>query len=468
MFRHRLSLAAIAFIIFVETVDSSIVPLALPSIAADFGADYQVIQWVVLVSVLTQASLSLVVGWLGTVHGNRRVLMPGLVLVGVSNVLCALSPTLGWLIAFRLLQAIGMTLIGALILAITTQAFAHGNRAQGFGFVGAMVSCGIVIGPAVGGFILEHLHWRMVFVFDLLFLAIALPLALTGLDNPSGSGSRKFDMPGAVLFCGSLLAFLLATSHDLSRFPDWTQPALYALAGICLTLFVRQELRSPHAMLDLSIFRMPSLTVYLAARYVGFVVFGGVTLLLPFYLETLQGISPDRVGILYAISPAFFGLSSWLSGNLTRLTGSRPLVLASLLLLILAYSWLGLVSEKLHLWQFIAQMILLGLGSGMMNAPSNDLIFGSAGSHNMSMLSGLTTLARIHARATGIAILGNLWGLIALAKAPAAETGSVEFRSAQISGFGDICLLGAFILVAMLAACAGETWVHRRTSRQNA
>ncbi len=465
MTRHRLALTAIAFIICIETVDSSIVAIALPSIAKDFHTDYALTQWVVLVSVLVQASLSLAVGWLGSVYGNKRILIMGLVLVATGNVLCALAPTLGWLIGFRFVQGIGMTMLGTLILAITTETFAPGDRAQGFGFVGAMVSVGIVVGPLAGGFILEHLHWRMIFVFDLLLVGVTFPLTVRYMQDHAGTGRGKFDFGGTTLFFASLLTFLLAASYDFGSSTAWTAPALYIASGLSLLLFIWRESHTPHAVLDLSLFKDSRLSVYLTIRYVSFLVFGGIMLILPFYLEDLLDLNPGTVGTLFAIQPLCFGTASWCSGKLTPWVGPRSLVLCALVLLASGYYWMSFLPSELILWQFVAQMTILGLGSGLLNAPSNHLIFGSARPHNVSMISSLTALARIHARSTGIAILGGLWVALTLARAPGTMAAPVAMQGAQISSLGTVCLVGALIVLTLLVCGLGETWMYLRRSQ---
>ena len=278
------------------------------------------------------------------------------------------------------------------------------------------VDSSIVVGPLAGGVILEHYHWRMIFVFDLLFVGVTFPLVLRYVESRSGSGRRNFDLVGAAFFFASLLTFLLATSYNFGNMGNWVVPALYTVSGLSLALFIRQEFLCKYAVLNLSLFRDASLSVYLAARYLSFVVFGGIFLILPFYLENLLNFSPDTVGMLFAIQPLFFGTASWLSGKLTIRFGSRFLVICALTILATAYFWMSFLSSELILWQFASQMTILGIGSGLLNAPSNQLIFGSARPHNLSMISSLTALTRIHARSTGIAILGSLWGTLALAR----------------------------------------------------
>lgn len=457
---QRGALVAIAFAIFIETIDVSSISLALPSIATSFGVAFPQVQWVVLASVLTQATLSLVIGWFGDVYGNKRILVTGLVLTGLGNLLCTVSPSLAWLIAARIVQGVGLTMAGALILAIVTETFAARDRGKAFGFIGTMVSIGIVVGPLAGGLILEVSNWRVIFIFDLLFVLCTIPLALRFIVHAPEAGHRPFDYVGALTFFISLLAFLLAsTATDPGPSTLW----LYVLAGASLATFVLHEMQTRHAMLNLNLFRTGAFSVYLATRYIVFMVFGGIALILPFYLETMLGLEPATVGVLLAIQPCFFGAGSWVSGQLVERIGRRPLILAALVLLAAAYYWLSFLSFDFVLWQFACQMVLAGIGLGMLPPPSNSIIFSSAHQKNLGMISSLTALVRIHSRSLGIAVLGGIWVYLTRVRTPL-QTGTALSGelAAQLESFAAVCVIAALIVLATLVLCSGETLVYRR------
>ncbi len=281
---HRLALAAVAFAIFVETVDTSIVPVALPAMTHTFETGFTRIQWVVLASVLTQASLSLVIGAFGDIAGKKQILLAGLVLTGIGTLLCMVAPTLNWLIAFRVLQGMGMTMAGALIMGIVTETFPATQQTKAFGFIGMMVSLGIVIGPLAGGLILRSFSWRLIFAFDAVFIVLAIPLAYGYLQSSPGQGWRGFDVPGAIAFFASLFTFLLAGTFSQQTTDLPYGSLLYVLSGVSFLLFIVRELRTPHPLLDLRLFQRGEFSLYLGTRYMVFFLYGGIWLILPFYL----------------------------------------------------------------------------------------------------------------------------------------------------------------------------------------
>ena len=461
--RHRLALAAVAFALFVETIDVSIVSLALPAIAQDFDAPFTQVQWVALVSAMIQASLSLMIGAMGDMFGNKRVLVWGLVLTGVGNVLCAAAPSLSWLILSRVIQAIGLTMSGALLLAIVIETFPAADRGKAFGFIGTMVSIGIVVGPLAGGVILKTFSWRLVFLFDLLFVIPALPLALVYLGGSTGTGRRRFDVIGVATFFASLCVFLLGTTFNQEPNLKFLSPYLLAASVLCLGAFVLHELRVDNPILNLNLFRSRQFSVYLSARYLYFFVYGGVALILPFYLEVLMELDPLTVGVLLSVQPMAFGVGSWISGQLVEGVGKRPLILAGLGLMAVTYAWLGLVIGALETWEFTTQMVLLGLGGGILQPAANSIITSRIPRNELGMVSSLTAVVRIHSRSLGIAALGGLWVYATRLwdqTLPAGIEGNGHLS--QLQGFTVVCLTAALITAATTLVCAGESALRRR------
>ena len=462
--RHtRLALAAVAFALFVETIDVSIVSMALPAIAQEFDAPFTRVQWVALVSAMIQASLSLMIGAMGDMFGNKRVLVWGLVLAGVGNVLSAVAPSLLWLILARVVQAIGLTMSGALLLAIVVETFPAEARGKAFGFIGTMVSIGIVVGPLAGGVILKAFHWRLVFLFDLLFVIPALPLAHLYLGGSNGTGRSRFDIIGVAVFFASLCTFLLGTTFNQEPDLKFLSPYLMAASVVCLGTFVLHELRVNNPILNLNLFRSRPFSVYLSARYLYFFVYGGVGLILPFYLEVLMGLDPLTVGVLLSVQPVAFGIGSWMSGELVEIVGKRPLILGGLGLMVVAYAWLGLVIGSLEIWHFTLQMVLLGLGGGLLQPAANSIITSRIPQNELGMVSSLTAVVRIHSRSLGIAALGGLWVYSARLREQALPAGIADLgQVSELQGFAIVCLTATLIAAATTLVCAGESVLRRR------
>jgi len=160
-------MAAVAMGVFLATIDGSIVNVALPTLTRAFGAEFAVVQWVVLAYLLTVTTLMLSVGRLGDMAGKKPVYASGFVIFTLGSVLCGLSPGVYWLIGFRVLQAIGAAMMMALGMAIVTEAFPPAERGKALGISGSMVSIGIVVGPVLGGLLIGALSWHWIFFVNL-------------------------------------------------------------------------------------------------------------------------------------------------------------------------------------------------------------------------------------------------------------------------------------------------------------
>ena len=186
-------------------------------------------------------------------------------------------------------------------------------------------------------------------------------------------------------------------------------------------------------------------------------------LILPFYLEVLMGLDPLTVGVLLSVQPVAFGIGSWVSGQLVEVVGKRPLILGGLGLMAVAYAWLGLVIGSLEIWHFTIQMVLLGLGGGLLQPAANSIITSRIPQNELGMVSSLTAVVRIHSRSLGIAALGGLW-VYSSRLWERTLPASIENHSqvSQLQGFAVVCLTATLVTAAITLVCAGEAVLRRR------
>ena len=203
-------MAAVGISILLSTIDATIVNVALPTLVRDFNTNFPTVQWAVLAYLLTQATLILSVGRLGDMLGKKPLFVAGLIIFTVGSVLCDLAFDVYWLIAFRMVQAIGAALMLALGMAIITEAFPPRERGRALGISGSIISVGIVIGPALGGLIIDSFSWRWIFFVNLPVGIVGTWMALRYIPNFKPAGKQSFDFLGAVTMFISLLALLLA------------------------------------------------------------------------------------------------------------------------------------------------------------------------------------------------------------------------------------------------------------------
>ncbi|MGL4648095.1 MAG: MFS transporter, partial [Caldilineaceae bacterium] len=237
-------MASVAMGIFLATVDGSIVNIALPTLRAELNTTFAATQWVVLAYLLTLATLLLSVGRLADIVGKKRIYVAGFVVFTVGSVLCGLAPTVGWLIAMRVVQAIGAAMIFSLGPAILTEAFPASERGRALGISGMVVSIGIITGPTLGGIILGSLSWHWIFFVNLPVGIVGTWLAWRSIPLTTPRGGQTFDFAGAAALFVGLLTVLLALTLGQGRgYGDGLIIALLVVSGLTLAAFLVIESR---------------------------------------------------------------------------------------------------------------------------------------------------------------------------------------------------------------------------------
>ena len=449
--RKWLVLVAIAMAIFLGTIDGSIVNVALPTLADEFDTSFGVVQWVALSYLLTQATLTLGLGRLGDIVGKKLIFTSGFAVFTVGSVLAGLSPSIAWLIAARVVQAVGAAMIFALGFAITTEAFPPNERGKALGINGTMVSLGIIAGPILGGLIIEASDWRWIFFVNLPIGIIGTVTAIKFVPNTRPKGGQRFDFIGAGLFFIALLVFLLALTYGQEAgFRDPVVLAGIAFAAVALLAFVAVERRVTEPMVDLSLFANRDLTVNLVTGFATFVAISGLLLLLPFYLTDVLGFSPSEVGLLLGAIPITMGIVAPFSGSMSDRIGSRPVTVAGLAFMTLSYVLGSFVfGIDTAIVAFILIGAILGIGVGIFQSPNNSAILGAVPHSRLGITSGMLSINRITGSITGIAVLGTIWAARTTAYAGGGTAESAP-ASAQAAGLSDTLLVTAVLMGAML------------------
>lgn len=403
---------AVSMGVFLAAIDGSIVNLALPTLQKEFNSSLSAIQWVVLAYLLTLATLTLLVGRLGDMLGKKRIYTAGYVAFTAASVLAALSQSVGMLIGFRVLQAVGGAMILSLGVAILTEAFPDRERGKALGFIGTMVSVGIVVGPAAGGFILESLGWRAIFLVSLPVGIVGTLAAIRFVPDVRPAGAERFDYVGAMLMSVGLSSFLLAVTigQDVG-YGTWTIIALFVLAAVCLAAFVLAERRTDHPLIELNMFSNPLFTVNLVTGFLTFVGIAGLFFMLPFYLEDGLGLDPRHMGFLLAALPILLGVVAPMSGTASDRIGSRPLTIVGLGIIVVGYLFLRQLTLATGTVAFLLFSAPVAIGMGMFQSPNNSIVLGSVRPERLGVASGLLNLTRILGQIVGIAVLGTIWNL---------------------------------------------------------
>jgi len=451
-------LIAIAMAIFLGTVDGSIVNVALPTLVDEFETTFNVAQWVVLAYLLTQTSLTLMFGRLGDMIGKKPIFTAGFSVFTIGSVLAGLSPTIEFLIAARIVQAVGASMIFALGFAITTEAFPPSERGKALGINGTTVSLGIMAGPIIGGIILEATDWRWIFFVNLPIGIIGTITAIKFVPNTKPKGGQRFDFVGAGTFFVGLLTFLLALT--MGQNIGFTEPlilGMFTVSVAALAAFIAVERRVAQPMLNLALFKSRDLTVNLITGFIGFFALSGMILLVPFYLTDVIGLSPRGIGFVLGAIPITMGIVAPMSGMLSDRIGSRPVTVVGLALMTIAYAIAGFWFEGATTALVVVIVgLIIGLGFGIFQSPNNSAILGSVPHDQLGVTSGMLTINRTTASLTGIAVLGALWAARTAVYAGGGEVANAP-AAAQAAALTDT-MIGAAVLVGMALLLALWAW----------
>ncbi len=396
--------------VFLATVDSSIVNIALPTLVKSFHTKFAVVQWVALSYMLTIATLILSMGRLGDLIGKKGIYLSGMIIFTLGSILCGLSQTVYWLIFFRIVQGVGAAMMASLGTALVTEAFPGRERGKALGTIGGIVAIGIITGPVLGGILIDVLSWHWIFFVNIPIGILGSFMVLRFVPGSAGIKRQSFDFAGAGTMFISILSFLLALT--LGQNVGFRHLYIILLFGLWIASFIfflYLELHVAHPMIDLYIFRNSLFSLNLFTGFLSFIATAGVVLLMPFYLQNILGYDPHQVGFLLATVPLSAGFASPLSGILSDRFGSRAISTVGLAFLVGGFYSLTTLSEGTTALGYVWRFLPVGLGLGIFQSPNNSAIMGAAPKKYLGIVSGLLSISRTLGQTSGIAAIGAFW-----------------------------------------------------------
>lgn len=447
--RKWYSMATVGTGVFLATVDGSIINVSLPTLVRSLDTEFSVVQWVVLAYLLTVTCTMAGIGRLADMVGKKKIYMLGFVVFTFGSVLCGLSTSVHWLIAFRVIQAIGAAMTMALGAAIITEAFPPEERGRAMGIIGAIVSIGIVMGPALGGIILGLLSWRWIFFVNLPVGIAGTIMAHRFLPNFKPRDGQQFDIPGALTLGVGILLLLLGLT--LGQQQGFFQPTIYLFMGagiLLLAIFIVIENKVAQPMIDPHLFKNSLFRVNLTAGFISFIGLGGTIILLPFYLENIMQFPSIKIGLLMGIIPVMLGITSPVAGTLSDRIGSRKISIAGLALMIIGFLSASSLNQDTTVFGYAVRVFAIGAGIGTFMSPNNSAIMGAAPKGQMGIVSGMTAQSRTLGQTVGVAVIGAIWAGRTLFYSGTEIPGGATLAplQAQIAGLHDAFYTAAFLL----------------------
>lgn len=451
--------------VFLCTVDGSIVNIALNTLVVEMDKPLAVVEWVVLAYMLTISTLMLSIGRLADMIGKKKIYFTGLAIFTLGSGLCGLAPSVYWLIGFRVLQAIGASMVMALGTAIVVEAYPASERGKAMGFIGLLVSIGIIAGPTLGGIILQSLTWHWLFFVNLPIGAVGLFMVLRFVPDIKPEGKQRFDFAGAAALFLCMASLLLGLSVvQLNGFSNPQVYILLVLGVLMLAWFIRIESRAVEPMIDLKLFTIKLFSVNLITGSLSFVASAGTILLMPFYLLNVLGYDPQKTGLMMIVSPLAIALAAPISGALSDRMGSRLITTIGLVIAAAGYVLITGITATTSAFEYILRFLPVGIGMGIFQSPNNSAVMGSVPKERLGVASGLLSLTRTLGQMVGIAVLGAVYNTAVFrASGGVVVEGGIQAPvAAQMTGLHSALI---FSVIVMLTAVAFSAWALAQVTR---
>ena len=396
----------------VAFLDASVVTVAVPAIGRELGAGVVALQWALTGYLLTAAALLLVSGALADRYGRRRVLVTGLLVMLVTSVACAAAPTVGVLIAARVLQGVGAALVVPSSLALLNGALRVRDRAPGIGVWAGLASLGSLVGPFVGGWLVDDVSWRAVFLLNVPLIGAAL-LALARVpESMRGHGALSLDGAGALLAVVGLAGLIDGLTTGPTE--GWTSPRVViglVLGAVCLVALLPVERRVRAPMLQLSLFASRQFSAINAATVVYYGALAAAGYLVVLWCQLALGYTAAQAGAVLIPSSVVFLALSPVSGALARRVGPRWLMTAGILATGAGFVWLGVAGPGTYVETILPGALLWGVGLGLTVTPLTAAVLAAVDDDDLGEASAISDVAARLGGAVLVALVPVLIGL---------------------------------------------------------
>jgi EmrB/QacA subfamily drug resistance transporter len=461
--RRLLILGICCMSLLIVGLDTTIVNVALPSIRHDLHASVSGLQWTIDAYALVLASLLMLAGSTADRIGRRRVFQVGLVTFSLGSLLCGLAPTLGLLIAFRVLQAIGGSMLNPVAMSIVRNVFEDPReRAMAIGIWGGVFGVSMALGPIVGGALVDTVGWPAVF-----FVNVPIGLAgvvLTALYVPESRAARprRLDPVGQLL----VIVALSTLTYAIIEAPrsGWTSTetiALFTVAAAAFAALIAFELRRKEPLLEMRFFRSAPFAGASAIAILAFAALGGFLFLNTLYLQDVRGLSPFHAGLYMLPMAGMLVVFAPLSGRLVGRVGSRPsLVIGGGALVVSAVILTRLTPSTLTGY-LLGSYFLAGIGLGLLNPPITNTAVSGMPPSQAGVAAAIASTSRQVGVTLGVAVIGAIAsGSVsgAIGKSFAAATHPAWWI---IAGFG-----GTIMLLGLLTTTRWADQTARQTAER--
>ncbi|MFC7910656.1 MFS transporter [Streptomyces nigra] len=456
--RRLLILAICCMSLLIVSLDNTALNVALPALQSDLHASTSGLQWTIDAYTLVLASLLMLAGSTADRIGRKRVFMAGLVVFTIGSALCSLAPDLNSLIVFRMVQAVGGSMLNPVAMSIITNTFTNPReRARAIGVWGAVVGISMAAGPLIGGLLVETVGWRAIFWVNLPVGLAALLLTLRFVPESRAAKARRADPVGQVLVMllfGSLTyAIIEAPTAPAAEVLVFGGLALAALVGLLV-----HEPRRAEPLIDLRFFRSAPFSGATVIAVSAFAALGGFLFLSTLYLQNVRGLDALHAGLWMLPMAALCFVCAPVAGRVVGNRGPRlPLLIAGASMTASGILFAAFEAESSDA-TLVLGYILFGLGFGFVNAPITNTAVSGMPRAQAGVAAAVASTSRQLGQALGVAVIGAVL---------ASGIGTAAYRTAFVTAarpaWWIVAACGALVLLVGLLTTG--TWARTTAAR---
>ncbi|WP_130333755.1 MFS transporter [Streptomyces sp. BK022] len=456
--RRMLVLSICCMSLLIVSLDNTALNVALPSMQRELHATTSGLQWTIDAYTLVLASLLMLAGSTADRIGRRRVFMAGLVIFTAGSLLCSLAPNLELLVVFRMVQAVGGSMLNPVAMSIITNTFTDPReRARAIGVWGAVVGISMAAGPLAGGLLVESVGWRSIFWVNLPVGLAALLLTLRFVPESRAPRPRRPDPVGQVL----VIALFGSLTYAIIEAPDASPAEVLPFAAVAVAALLAlliYEPRRTEPLIDLRFFHSAPFSGATGIAVSAFAALGGFLFLSTLYLQNVRGLDALHAGLWMLPMAVPTLLCAPLSGRLVGSRGPRlPLLIAGAAMTVSGLLFALFEAETSDVTLFLGY-VLFGIGFGFVNAPITNTAVSGMPRAQAGVAAAVASTSRQLGQTLGVAVIGAVL---------AAGIGSSPYRDTFVSaarpGWWILAACGGAVLV--LGLLTSGRWAHRTAER---
>ncbi|MEU9384490.1 MFS transporter [Streptomyces sp. NPDC048279] len=456
--RRMLVLAICCMSLLIVSLDTTALNVGLPSMQRELHASTAGLQWTIDAYTLVLASLLMLAGSTGDRVGRKKVFMTGLVVFSLGSLLCSLAPNLESLIAFRMVQAVGGSMLNPVAMSIITNTFTDPReRARAIGVWGAVIGISMAAGPLIGGLLVESVGWRAIFWVNLPVGLAALLLTLRFVPESRAPKARRPDPVGQVLvialFGALTYSIIEAPTASAATVVPFAVVALAALAGLLWF-----EPRRAEPLIDLRFFRSAPFSGATVIAISAFASLGGFLFLSTLYLQNVRGLDALHAGLWMLPMAVPMFLCAPFAGRLVGSRGPRlPLVIAGVAMTASAVLFAAFEAETSNTSLFLGY-VLFGIGFGFVNAPITNTAVSGMPRSQAGVAAAVASTSRQLGQTLGVAVIGAV-----LASGIGSSSYRQTFVTAARPGWWILAACGLAVLT--IGALTNGSWARATAER---